>query len=78
MPHPDTFIGFELGADIGANLAHDDFMVYEKNEERAWHLRARWNYPWLPLSAQAAFAESAASAPGGFQPSATRVCTHSP
>jgi hypothetical protein len=35
MTQPETFIGFELGADIGANLTLDDFMVYEKNEERA-------------------------------------------
>lgn len=27
-----SYIGFELGADVGANLALDDFMVFEQNE----------------------------------------------
>jgi hypothetical protein len=31
----DEFVGFELGADISATLALDDFMVFEQNEEFA-------------------------------------------
>ena len=36
-------IGIELGADVGAHIDLDEFMVFEQNEERDFSIRAKWS-----------------------------------
>jgi hypothetical protein len=54
-PREGVSIGIELGADVGANLALDDFMVFERNEDQARNFFANLFFKHLTSGADGAF-----------------------